>query len=254
MYEFLIPKQSMQESQEKDLPAREAKKTGIKDLDDKINNRDLTYFDYYRAKQMGVDLTMYMQGDFHHKIANTTRATQGVYDTLKTLEMGDEIIQKAQDNSGVWNGLKRKLNHLTGGFFSLDHELAQTDNLVTTYAYATARSLGNGKTNLEQQRDAKNITAFKAKSKEENTSRMGQNQDVNLTYLKNQIAEVESLGGSISPQLRNRVNEYEQKIAYINANNGKIDRQIYKNIGKAKMPQAQSAATNTIQRFHPQRQ
>ena len=201
--------------------------TGIKELDNKINKGDLTAWDYYKAKNLGIDLRVYMQGDFNHKVANTSKATQGVYDTLKALELGDSIINKAQDNSGVLNGMSRWLNEKSGGLWSLDHDLAQTDNLVTNYAYSVARSLGNGKTNLEQQKDAKNMTAFRAKSKEENTSRMAQNQDINLTFLRNQIAELEALGGRVSPELYDKVQEYERKIDYINSKNGKIDLKEY---------------------------
>ncbi len=202
-------------------------KTGIRELDKKINEGDLTAWDYYKAKNLGIDLRVYMQGDFNHKVANTSKATQGVYDTLKALELGDSIINKAQDNSGVLNGMSRWLNEKSGGLWSLDHDLAQTDNLVTNYAYSVARSLGNGKTNLEQQKDAKNMTAFRAKSKEENTSRMAQNQDINLTFLRNQIAELEALGGRVSPELYDKVQEYERKIDYINSKNGKIDLKEY---------------------------
>lgn len=201
--------------------------TGIRALDERIATGNLNAYDYFKAKHLGINLTAYVQGDFNHKVANTSKATQGIYDTLKALELGDSIINKAQDNSGMLNGMSRWLNEKSGGLWSLNHDLAQTDNLVTNYAYSVARSLGNGKTNLEQQKDAKNMTAFRAKTKEENTSRMAQNQDINLTFLRNQIAELESLGGRVSPELYDKVQEYERKIEYINKNNGKIDLKEY---------------------------
>ncbi|STP14323.1 Uncharacterised protein [Helicobacter cinaedi] len=37
-------------------------KTGIRELDKKINEGDLTAWDYYKAKNLGIDLRVYMQG------------------------------------------------------------------------------------------------------------------------------------------------------------------------------------------------
>lgn len=231
---FLIPTESATQASSQAEGDTGLPKTGIKELDEKIASGNLSMFDYYKAKNfLGIDMNLYINGNLNlnQKIANTTKATQGIYDTIKSLELGDNIIEKAQNNSGVLNGLRRKANELTGGFYSLEHDLAQTDNLATTYAYSVARALGNGKTNLEQQRDAKAMNAFKAKSAEENTSRMGQNQDIQLTYLKNQIAELESLGGRVPNEVYERLREYERKIDYINANNGKIDIKKYKSLG-----------------------
>ncbi|STP14302.1 Uncharacterised protein [Helicobacter cinaedi] len=56
------------------------------------------------------------------------------------------------------------------------------------------------------------MTAFRAKSKEENTSRMAQNQDINLTFLRNQIAELEALGGRVSPELYDKSKSMKEKL------------------------------------------
>ena len=226
-------------------------RTGIRDLDERIKSGNLSMFDYYKARNfLGIDMNLMINGNLNlnQKIANTTKATQGIYDTIKALELGDNIIEKAQNNSGFWNGVSRKMNEVSGGLWSLNHDLAQTDNLATTYAYSVARALGNGKTNLEQQRDAKAMNAFKAKSAEENTSRMGQNQDINLTYLKNQIAELESLGGRVPSDVYEKLREYERKIAYINAKNGKIDINEYKSLGSASPSKSQEAKEEQIKR------
>lgn len=223
---------SIYESQ--DEPTAQSYRTGIESLDEKIANNKLSMFDYYVSKNyLGIDMNLMINGNLNlnQKIANTTKATHDIYETLKSLELGDEIIDKAQNNSGAINGIRRWLNHKSEGVISLPHELAQTDNLATTYAYAIARALGNGKTNLEQQKDAKIMNAFKGKSPEENTSRMGQNQAIMLTYLKNQIAEAQAQGARVHPSVFDKLKEYEDKISYIDANNGKIDIKTYQNIG-----------------------
>ena len=202
--------------------------TGIEALDKRIQDRKLTMFDYYMARNyLGIDLNVYLQGDLNHKITNATKATADIFDTLKTLELGDEIIQNAPENSGIWNGLSRKLNQMSGGVWGINHDLAQIDNALHQYAYSTARSLGNGKTNLEQQKDAKQMTAFKARSEEENISRMAQNQEYNLTYLRNQIANLQALGKEVPIGVLDKLSEYEKKVRFINRNKGKINMKEY---------------------------
>lgn len=87
--------------------------TGIAYLDDKIKNRTITAFDYYMAKKfLGMDLNVNLNGNLNIKSENQTRvknltsATSKIYDGIKALNLGDRLIQKAQDNSGFLARLK----------------------------------------------------------------------------------------------------------------------------------------------------
>ncbi|GAA9858557.1 hypothetical protein VN0622_17810 [Helicobacter pylori] len=82
--------------------------TGIAYLDDKIKNRSITAFDYYMAKKfLGMDLNVNLNGNLDIKSENKTRlasinkATQDVFDDIKALDLGDDLIKKAQDHSGL---------------------------------------------------------------------------------------------------------------------------------------------------------
>ncbi|WP_162982280.1 hypothetical protein [Helicobacter labacensis] len=109
---------------------------------------------------------------------------------------GDDIIHKVQDNSGKWNGFKRWLNQKTGGVVGIDLELAQTDNSINQYIYSLARAMNKGKTTNQTIEDAKNLSALKLRSREENAARMAENQSVLLTFLEQQINQLRALGGS----------------------------------------------------------
>ncbi len=81
--------------------------TGIAYLDDKIKNRSITAFDYYMAKKfLGMDLNVNLNGNLNIKSENKTRlasinkATQDVFDDLKALDLGDDLIQ-SDDKLGV---------------------------------------------------------------------------------------------------------------------------------------------------------
>lgn len=87
--------------------------TGIAYLDNKIKNRSITAFDYYMAKKfLGMDLNVNLNGNLQIKSENKTRlasinkATQDVFDDLKALDLGDDLIKKAQDHSGIINQVK----------------------------------------------------------------------------------------------------------------------------------------------------
>ncbi len=83
--------------------------TGIAYLDDKIKNRSITAFDYYMAKKfLGLDLNVNLNGNLNIKSENKTRlasinkATQDIFDDIKALDLGDDLIKKAQDHSGIY--------------------------------------------------------------------------------------------------------------------------------------------------------
>lgn len=207
--------------------------TGIKTLDDKIRNGTTNALDaYYARNYLGIDLNVTLNGNLNHKVNKTdiNRITSEIFDRLKTLEIGDKLIDSAQENSGTWNGLKVWLNHKTGGFSTLSHDLAQRDNLNTMYAYGMARASTNGKTSVEAIKDAKRLNDFAFKNASENTSRIAENQDVVLTQLKKNVAEAEALGVSVPQSVLDKIDEMERKIEYINQKEGKINRDEYKNI------------------------
>ncbi len=114
--------------------------TGIAYLDDKIKNRSITAFDYYMAKKfLGLDLNVNLNGNLNLKSENKTRlasinkATQDIFDDIKALDLGDDLIKKAQDHSGIVNQVKLWVNHKTGGLKGVDFDLAKTDNAIISY-------------------------------------------------------------------------------------------------------------------------
>ncbi len=123
--------------------------TGIAYLDDKIKNRSITAFDYYMAKKfLGMDLNVNLNGNLNiksenqTKIKNLTSATSKIYDGIKALNLGDRLIEKAQDNSGIFSALKRLANEKTSGLYGLNSDEAETVNALKNYSYSTARQMG----------------------------------------------------------------------------------------------------------------
>ncbi|GAA6939670.1 hypothetical protein HpHUE47_14630 [Helicobacter pylori] len=205
--------------------------TGIAYLDDKIKNRSVTAFDYYMAKKfLGMDLNVNLNGNLDIKSENKTRlasinkATQDVFDDLKALDLGDDLIKKAQDHSGIYNQVKLWINHKTGGLKGVDFDLAKTDNARLSYANRVAKTMAQGGQVTQKLRDeAKAMTSWGFRSKEENTARATQTQEILLNSLRKNLQMLESLGGSVSPLILAKIKEHQKKIDYINDVGGKID-------------------------------
>ncbi len=177
--------------------------TGIAYLDDKIKNRSITAFDYHMAKKfLGLDLNVNLNGHLNIKSENKTRlasinkATQDI----KALDLGDDLIKKAQEHSGIINQVKLWINHKTGGLKGVDYDLAKTDNARLSYANRVAKTMAQGGQVTQKLRDeAKAMTSWGFRSKEENTARATQTQEILLNSLRKNIQMLESLGGSVSP-------------------------------------------------------
>ncbi|WP_104757899.1 hypothetical protein [Helicobacter salomonis] len=162
-----------------------------------------------------------------------TKATANLYDTLRALDLGDNIITKAQDNSGPWNGFMRWLNQRSGGVIGISPELAATDNAVSQYSSFLARAMNSGKTTNQTIQDAKNISAFKGRSAQENTARMGENQNIALHYLAQQINELQALGGRVPPDVVQSYLKHRARAQYIQQHRGIIDVNTYHKVGIA---------------------
>ncbi|MGL2593372.1 Coiled-coil domain-containing protein [Helicobacter pylori] len=212
--------------------------TGIAYLDNKIKNRSITAFDYYMAKKfLGMDLNVNLNGNLNLKTENKTRlasinkATQDIFDDIKTLDLGDDLIQKAQEHSGLINQIKLWINHKTRGLKGVDYDLAKTDNARVSYAYRAAKALAQGGQVTQKSRDeVQAMIALGARSKEENTARMAQMQETLLNSLKKNMQMLESLGGNVSPLVLAKIKEYQDKADYINETGGKIDLKKYQNL------------------------
>lgn len=227
------------ESVVKDLEAEPSYlSTGIAYLDNKIKNRSITAFDYYMAKKfLGIDLNVNLNGNLNLKTENKTRlasinkATQDIFDDIKTLDLGNDLIQKAQEHSGLINQIKLWINHKTRGLKGIDYDLAKTDNARINYANRVAKIMAQGGQVTQKLRDeAQSMTMWGARSKEENTARISQTQEVLLNSLKKNIQMLESLGGSVSPLMLAKMKEYQDKADYINEMSGKIDLKKYKTL------------------------
>ncbi|RVZ06595.1 Coiled-coil domain-containing protein [Helicobacter pylori] len=211
---------------------------GIAYLDNKIKNRSITAFDYYMAKKfLGMDLNVNLNGNLNLKTENKTRlasinkATQDIFDDIKALDLGDDLIKKAQEHSGLINQVKLWINHKTKGLKGVDYDLAKTDNARISYANRVAKTMAQGGQVTQKLRDeAKAMTAWGARSKEENTARLSQTQETILNSLKKNIQMLESLGGSVSPLMLAKMKEYQDKADSINETSGKIDLKKYQSL------------------------
>ncbi|MGL2527250.1 Coiled-coil domain-containing protein [Helicobacter pylori] len=212
--------------------------TGIAYLDNKIKNRSITAFDYYMAKKfLGLDLNVNLNGNLNIKSENKTRlasinkATQDIFDDVKALDLGDDLIQKTQKHSGLMNQVKLWINHKTKGLKGVDYDLAQTDNARISYANRVAKTMAQGGQVTQKLRDeAKEMTVWGARSKEENTARITQTQGVLLNSLRKNLQMLESLGGNVSPLVLAKIKEYQDKINYANERDGNIDLQKYQSL------------------------
>ncbi|MFP6279852.1 Coiled-coil domain-containing protein [Helicobacter pylori] len=210
--------------------------TGIKYLDNKIKNRSLSVFDYYMArKYLGIDLNVNLNGNLNiksenqTKIKNLTSASNRIYDGIKALNLGDRLIEKAQDNSGIFSALKRFANEKTSGLYSLNSDEAETVNALKNYSYSTARQMGGQLTN-QKIKDAQEMTKFGFRSKEENTARLGENQSRLIQILEQDINNLESLGGKVPESAILELLKHKKRLEYIQKNQGKIKLKEYQQI------------------------
>ncbi len=214
--------------------------TGVAYLDDKIKNRSITAFDYYMAKKfLGLDLNVNLNGNLNIKSENKTRlasinkATQDIFDDIKALDLGDDLIKKAQEHSGIINQAKLWINHKTGGLKGVDYDLAKTDNARLSYANRVAKTMAQGGQVTQKLRDeAKEMTRWGFRSKEENTARATQTQEILLNSLRKNLQMLESLGGSVSPLMLAKIKEHQGKTDYINETGGKIDLKKYQSLSE----------------------
>ncbi len=210
--------------------------TGIKYLDNKIKNRSLSAFDYHMArKYLGMDLNVNLNGNLNivsenqTRVKNLTSATSKIYDGLKALNLGDRLIQKAQDNSGFFSALKRLVNEKTNGLYSLSSDEAETMNALKNYSYSTARQMGGQLTN-QKIKDAQEMTKFGFRSKEENTARLGENQGRLIQILEQDINNLESLGGRASESVMLELIKHKKRLEHIQKNQGRIKLKEYQEI------------------------
>ncbi|WRA69829.1 Coiled-coil domain-containing protein [Helicobacter pylori] len=209
--------------------------TGIAYLDNKIKNRTITAFDFYMARKfLGMDLNVNLNGNLNIKSENQTRlasinkATQDIFDDIKALDLGDDLIKKAQEHSGLINQVKLWINHKTRGLKGVDYDLAKMDVAKNTYSNRVAKVNAQGGQVTQKMRDqAAEMVNFGARSKEENTARISQTQETLLNSLKKNIQMLESLGGNVSPLMLAKIKEYQDKADYINETSGKIDLKKY---------------------------
>ncbi len=234
-----LANQNLANESVKDLEAEPSYlSTGIAYLDNKIKNRTITAFDYYMAKKfLGMDLNVNLNGNLNivsenqTRVKNLTSATGKIYDGLKALNLGDRLIQKAQDNSGLINQVKLLINHKTRGLKGVDYDLAKTDNARISYSNRVAKTMAQGGQVTQKLRDeAKSMTMWGARSKEENTARSAQTQEMLLNSLRKNVQMLESLGGNVSPLMLAKIKEYQDKANYINEMSGKIDLKKYQSL------------------------
>ncbi|WRG38576.1 Coiled-coil domain-containing protein [Helicobacter pylori] len=234
-----LANQNLANESVKDLEAEPSYlSTGIAYLDDKIKNRTITAFDYYMAKKfLGMDLNVNLNGNLNLKSENKTRlasinkATQDIFDDIKALDLGDDLIKKAQEHSGPINQAKLWINRMTRGLIGVNYDLAKTDNAKISYANRVAKTMAQGGSVTQKLRDGANaMTMWGARSKEENTARILQMQEMLVNSLGKNLRMLESLGGNVSPLMLTKFKEYQDKADYINEMSGKIDLKKYQSL------------------------
>ncbi|AGL70114.1 hypothetical protein [Helicobacter pylori] len=210
--------------------------TGITYLDNKIKNRSITVFDYYMAKKfLGIDLNVNLNGNLNiesenqTRVKNLTSATSKIYDGIKALNLGDRLIEKAQNNSGFFSALRRLANEKTNGLYSLNSDEAETINALKNYSYSTARQMGGQLTN-QKIKDAQEMTKFGFRSKEENTARLGENQGRLIQILEQDVNNLESLGGVVPESVILELLKHKKRLEHIQKNQGKIKLKEYQQI------------------------
>ncbi|WRC74990.1 Coiled-coil domain-containing protein [Helicobacter pylori] len=210
--------------------------TGIAYLDNKIKNRSITVFDYYMARKfLGIDLNVNLNGNLNiksenqTKVKNLTSATSKIYDGLKALNLGDRLIEKAQNNSGIFSAMKRLANEKTNGLIGLNSDEAETMNALKNYSYSTARQMGGQLTN-QKIKDAQEMTKFGFRSKEENTARLGENQGRLIQILEQDMNNLESLGGKVPESVILELIKHKKRLEHIQKNQGRIKLKEYQQI------------------------
>lgn len=229
--------QALAKESVKDLEAEPSYlSTGIAYLDNKIKNKSLSVFDYYMAKKfLGLDLNVNLNGNLNitsenqTRVKNLTSATSKIYDGIKALNLGDRLIEKAQDNSGIFSALRRFANEKTNGFYGLNSDEAETVNALKNYSYSTARQMGGQLTN-QKIKDAQEMTKFGFRSKEENTARLGENQGRLIQILEQDINNLESLGGRVPNNVMLELLMHKKRLEHIQKNQGKIKLKEYQSL------------------------
>ncbi|MFP5997132.1 Coiled-coil domain-containing protein [Helicobacter pylori] len=241
--ENLANHQALANESVKDLEAEPSYlSTGIAYLDNKIKNRTITAFDYYMAKKfLGIDLNVNLNGNLNitsenqTRVKNLTSATSKIYDGIKALNLGDRLIEKAQNNSGIFSALKRFANEKTNGFYGLNSDEAETVNALKNYSYSTARQMGGQLTN-QKIKDAQEMTKFGFRSKEENTTRLGENQGRLIQILEQDVNNLESLGGKVPESVILELLKHKKRLEHIQKNQGKIKLKEYQQINPYSEP------------------
>ncbi|WP_163534197.1 N-succinylarginine dihydrolase, partial [Helicobacter suis] len=236
--QYLLDQNANQSSLNEEQTTKPRPTTGIKDLDNKIANRNLSAFDYLIAKNLGINLNVALNGslELNQKIANRTQAVNAVYKTLQALDLGDNIMHKVQDNSGFINGVKRILNHKSGGIVGINSDLAQTDNAINRYIYSVADATTSGKITNQAVNDARASADIAFRSARENSARIAELQNIHLTRLLQQIDQVKALGGRVPGSVYLKLMEHQNKVKYVNENGGKIDIKAYDKLGYPQIP------------------
>ncbi|AFI03860.1 hypothetical protein [Helicobacter cetorum] len=231
---YLIEKTHNEEEQEQ---IKERPITGIKKLDEKIKNNNLSAMDYLVArKYLGIDLNMTLNGNLNIKsdsvVKNQTQALKEAFEISKNLDLANQMVNRVQEGSGLYQGLRRFLDDKTNGFVGLNHEQTQTKNLATDYIYSFARAMNGGRATNANVEDAKKALGLGARSKEQNTSNISQSMRTAIDLLDNKIENLRSAGANNNAlmYLLMKRNLAEQRADYIDKNQGKINLKDYNQI------------------------
>ena len=200
--------------------------TGIKKLDEKINNNGLSLYDLYALKRLGIEINRpinaNLKGDFAIKKLSgdkefeTIKATNNAFDNLNS------IIENAPDTAGMWNQFARGYSKLTNHtLFSADEDNQKrlSDEAMLKSNYLAAIPLRSGGTQEERDafREAINFGGLNAKDTTKKAfnlyNHLMQRQQAAIETLKakgyNETMIKEALGLEGGKNFENNIKAYE---------------------------------------------
>ena len=201
--------------------------TGIKYFDEKIATNTTTPYDAYLARKfLNIDITMNANVNLkaEHKTENIGKLKDEIRETIAGLRLADEAIMQADEeagglifkhkNTGVWGGLNRWANKISGGGWGLSNPAAQFATRQEALTKAIARAETRGKTTNMALQDAKDNYSAGFRSEPEYRSRIFEGGIKQQTlYLKEQLRDMARRGIEIPEYLTNTLKEYEEKLA-----------------------------------------
>ncbi|KAA6225926.1 MULTISPECIES: hypothetical protein [unclassified Campylobacter] len=235
------------------------KQTGIKYLDEKIANDNLTAMDAYIArKYLGVDfnnINLKAKVNANLKTTNQNAINNSLTELSNGIDITTKAIEKSQENTGALAGFNRMLNDKTGGLWSLDDKEQEfkvlNDGVI--YAHANAAKTGGKTSNLDVE-NARNIVGAGYSNKKDLLGKYIGSIKVQSAKLGNEISKALDLGINVDDRYLQKYENLLKGIEYFENNDkNKTDYQTFINLITGKN-QSQENTTQKIEKFTPRKE